>query len=100
MTLTFITLLYKLRKFHYYEFVKNRKALVGIFLSNIVLYLFLFDHAFHVISSNTINDYVLPLFYLGFFKFYIIIILVHLKPSKDPLEGISKLDLLILVSIN
>ena len=102
MIITLMVLLVQLRKFHHYEYLKNRKTLVRMCLFISIYQLFMFYHAWNIatLKKAFIDHVLLPLFYLGFFKLYVVIILVYLKPAKDPLEGISKLDLLILVSIN
>ena len=103
MVLVLALLLFKLRKFHHYEYTKNRNTLIFMCSMIFTYYSFMFYHIGAIIGffeRGSLDHILLPLFYLGCFKFYIIMILVHFKPIKDPLEGISKLDLLILVSIN
>ena len=99
----FTNLIHFLKQSHYYEYKMNSRGMFAVqillfILSPIqVLYLFYRDylkkHYIILHISRSIS-------YLGTLVLSISYIFIYVKPSKDPLEGISKLDAFILISRN
>ena len=97
----FCVLMHQLKHYHRYEYIKNKKNLFVVFIFTILYhYLYLFFGFFRDSIDRTTYSIISPITMAGFCPFLLAYIFVRMKNSQDPLEGISKLDVMMLVSRN
>ena len=97
----FITLMQELRNYHRYEYQRNKQNLLIVFAFTVGYHVvYLFFGFFRTQISRLAYSIISPVFMVGLCPFILTIIFVKMKNSQDPLEGISKLDVLMIVSRN
>ena len=100
------TLLYcKMKKLHNYEFKKVKKSMIGFVCYELFLFcIVVFETIYADINGDSKEDEpvtaIFKMFILGFNVILQSVGIIVLKPSRDPLERISYLGYMQLVSIN
>ena len=102
MSIIFLILLYKLKSDFKNEYKENIWSMVFVFVAEISITVFLF-------CENTFGhhtDFNLPIvkatfifIYLGVYPIIQSLGFIFIKKTRDPLDGVSKLDLVVIVSI-
>ena len=102
LNLVYFPLICMLRKFHNFEFHRLKKAMISFYIGQMIIFMLIeASNVFLPKNGSYYTPYVVMycvFFSTGLYPFVTYTVILYLKSNVDPLEGISKLDCMCLVS--
>ena len=104
MFIIFFVLIYNMRKYHFYEAKLVQKSMICFVLFELFIQIpYVLEYIHSSDNWKEIGEFMFLPYLCMVLGFYLVLqsfSIIYLKPSKDPIEGISYLDYLQLLSIN